>query len=192
MLLYLLMFTKNTHWSGAVLTAMTYKQIICHILIAASIIVVTSRAHSAPFASGQPAPAVDLPRLPTDGTRISLASLRGKVVYLDFWASWCGPCRLSLPEMNTLRQELVAQGFEVLAVNVDEVEEDALLFLEEIPVSYPVIWDPTGNTSQIFGILGMPTAFLIDRSGMVREVHQGFRKGDTDKIRTQVLRLLKE
>ena len=75
---------------------------------------------------------------------------------------------------------------------VDELEEDALLFLEEIPVSYPVIWDPTGNTSQVFGILGMPTAFLIDRSGVVREVHQGFRKGDTDKIRTQVLQLLKE
>jgi thiol-disulfide isomerase/thioredoxin len=171
---------------------MPYKHFMHHILFATSVILLTSLAHSAPLASGQPAPAVDLPGIPTDGSRISLASLRGKVVYLDFWASWCGPCRVSLPEMNTLRGELVEQGFEVLAINVDEAEEDALLFLEEFPVDYPVLWDPSGDTSQIFGILGMPTAFIIDRSGVVRDVHQGFRKGDMKKIRTQVLQLLEE
>jgi thiol-disulfide isomerase/thioredoxin len=144
------------------------------------------------LATGLPAPVVDLPNLPVDGGRTSLASLRGKVVYLDFWASWCGPCRLSLPNLNTLRKELGPQGFEVLAINVDEFEEDALQFLQKFPVDYPVVWDNAGLSPQTFGILGMPTAFIIDRHGVVREVHQGFRKSDTNKIRARVVQLLEE
>jgi thiol-disulfide isomerase/thioredoxin len=142
--------------------------------------------------SGQEAPAVDLPNLPLDGANTSLASLRGKVVYLDFWASWCGPCRVSLPRLNILRNELREQGFEVFAINVDEIEEDALEFLQEFPVDYPVVWDSTGNSPQNFGIMGMPTGFIIDRKGVVREVHQGFRKSDTEKIRLKLLELLVE
>ena len=149
-------------------------------------------AQAGSIAKGQPAPLVDLPNLPADGGQTSLASLQGKVVYLDFWASWCGPCRISLPRLNALRNELGEQGFEVLAVNVDEYEEDALQFLEEFPVDYPVIWDNGGQSPKAFGILGMPTAFLIDRKGIIREVHQGFRKSDTEKIRARVIELLKE
>ncbi|MCZ6829187.1 MAG: TlpA disulfide reductase family protein [Gammaproteobacteria bacterium] len=145
-----------------------------------------------PISSGQLAPAVDLPNLPVDGGHTSLASLQGKVVYLDFWASWCGPCRVSLPRLNTLRKELGEQGFEVLAINVDEFEEDALQFLQEFPVDYPVVWDNAGHSPQTFGILGMPTAFIIDRKGVVREIHQGFRKSDTAKIRARVVELLEE
>ncbi len=148
--------------------------------------------HADTITNGQPAPAVDLPNLPIDGSRTSLASLQGKVVYLDFWASWCGPCRLSLPRLNSLRNELGEQGFEVLAINVDEFEEDALQFLQEFPVDYPVVWDNAGHSPQSFGILGMPTAFIIDRKGVVREVHQGFRKSDSDKIRARVVQLLEE
>lgn len=147
---------------------------------------------AATLSSGQPAPAIDLPDLPVDGGSTSLASLRGKVVYLDFWASWCGPCRLSLPRLNSLRNELGDRGFEVFAVNVDEFEEDALQFLQEFPVDYPVVWDNAGHSPQTYGILGMPTAFIIDRQGVVREVHQGFRKSDTEKIRAKVLELLEE
>jgi thiol-disulfide isomerase/thioredoxin len=141
---------------------------------------------------GQAAPVVDLPNLPADGKNTQLSSFRGKVVYLDFWASWCGPCRLSLPRLNTLWKELGEQGFEVLAINVDEFEEDALEFLEQFPVDYRVVRDETGATPEAFGILGMPTAFIIDRQGVVREVHQGFRKSDTDKIRAVLLELLEE
>jgi peroxiredoxin len=141
-------------------------------------------------AVGDVAPAVELPNLPTDGATTSLASLRGKVVYLDFWASWCGPCRLSLPMMNVVRNELKDRGFEVLAINVDAFEADALAFLKELPVDYPVLSDVDSTSPSTYGVLGMPTAFLIDRQGVITAIHQGFRKGDAAKIRAEVEKLL--
>lgn len=146
---------------------------------------------AAGVAVGQAAPAVSLPKLSGAG-EISLESLRGKVVYVDFWASWCGPCRVSFPQLEQLRNELGPKGFEVLAINVDEVESDAIQFLTEMPVSYPVARDAEGITPQTFGILGMPTGYLIDRQGMVREIHQGFRKTDGDTLRTAIIALLGE
>ncbi|MEP1469591.1 MAG: TlpA disulfide reductase family protein [Halieaceae bacterium] len=141
---------------------------------------------------GEPAPDFSLPQLgESDGQPMALADLRGTVVYLDFWASWCGPCRLSFPQLELLREELGGRGFEVLAVNVDEFKPDALLFMEQIPVSYPVVRDASGETPAIYGVLGMPTGYLIDRQGVVRQMHQGFRKGDGDKLRLEVVELLK-
>jgi thiol-disulfide isomerase/thioredoxin len=146
---------------------------------------------AAGVAVGQVVPAVRLPDLSGAG-EISLESLRGKVVYVDFWASWCGPCRVAFPVLDQLRGELGPKGFEVLAINVDEVESDAKQFLSEMPVSYMVVRDAEGVTPQTFGILGMPTGYLIDRQGMVREIHQGFRKNDGDKLRTAIIALLGE
>ena len=142
---------------------------------------------------GQAAPLVSLPLLSAGGPALlGLDSLRGKVVYLDFWASWCGPCRLSFPQLEQLRQELGPRGFEVLAVNVDEVEPDALRFLEELPVSYPVVRDATGQTPRSYGVPGMPTGFLIDRAGVVRLIHQGYRKSDGASLRNAINELLEE
>ena len=144
-------------------------------------------------AVGDSAPPVALPLLAASSPATgSLAALRGKVVYLDFWASWCGPCRLSFPQLEQLRQELGPRGFEVLAVNVDEVEPDALRFLEQLPVSYPVVRDGSGATPAAYGILGMPTGYLIDRDGVVRLVHQGYRKSDGEVLRASILELLGE
>jgi thiol-disulfide isomerase/thioredoxin len=132
-----------------------------------------------------------LPQL-SGGDEVSLASLRGKVVYLDFWASWCGPCRVSFPQLEKLRDELGAQGFEVYAINVDEVEADAQRFLNEVPVNYVVVRDGSGATPQAYGILGMPTGYLIDRQGVVRKIHQGFKKSDGAKLRAEIVELLGE
>jgi thiol-disulfide isomerase/thioredoxin len=140
---------------------------------------------------GETAPEVQLPLL-TAGDPLVLSDLRGKVVYLDFWASWCGPCRVSFPILEQLRAELGPQGFEVYAINVDEVEADAQRFLEEVPVSYPVVRDGSGATPQAWGILGMPTGYLIDREGVVRKVHQGFKKSDGAQLRTDIVKLLGE
>ena len=143
--------------------------------------------------AGDGAPDVVLPLLVDDGSASqSLAALRGKVVYLEFWASWCGPCRVSFPQLEQLRAELGPRGFEVLAVNVDEVEADARRFLQQVPVSYPVVRDASGATPAAYGILGMPTGYLIDRDGLVRLVHQGYRRSDGEALRAQVLELLGE
>jgi cytochrome c biogenesis protein CcmG/thiol:disulfide interchange protein DsbE len=142
---------------------------------------------------GQAAPPLALPLLSAGSPGVlTLASLQGKVVYLDFWASWCGPCRVSFPQLEQLRQELGPRGFEVLAVNVDEVEADALRFLGEVPVTYPVVRDGTGETPRSYGIPGMPTGFLIDRSGVVRLVHQGYRKRDGAALRASIIDVLGE
>ena len=148
-------------------------------------------ASAAGVAVGDTAPAVSLPALSADG-EISLQSLQGKVVYLDFWASWCGPCRVSFPLLEKMRAELGSRGFEVFAINLDEVEADALQFLSEVPVSYPVVRDGAGATPQTFGILGMPTGYLIDRQGVVRDIHQGFRKSDSEDLHSAVVELLGE
>lgn len=140
---------------------------------------------------GQVAPALNLPLLGAQSEEfVSLEALRGKVVYLDFWASWCGPCRLSFPQLEALRQELGPRGFEVLAVNVDEFEDDALAFLDEMPVTYPVVRDAAAESPARYGILGMPTGFLLDRQGVVKRVHQGYRRSDGEKLRKEILQLL--
>jgi thiol-disulfide isomerase/thioredoxin len=142
--------------------------------------------------AGDQAPEFQLPGLPAGESPVALADFRNKVLYLDFWASWCGPCRLSLPALDRIYAELGEQGFEVLAINVDEVEADALAFLEKYPVSYTVAADPAGVTPSQYGILGMPTAFFIDRQGRVRGVHAGFRRSDEATVRTAIMELLAE
>ncbi|MDK2776273.1 MAG: TlpA family protein disulfide reductase [Pseudomonadota bacterium] len=142
-------------------------------------------------ASGEKAPAFKLPLLTKTGNT-ALADYRGKVVYVDFWASWCGPCRKSLPLLNGLRNELKSQGFEVLAINLDEDIKAARSFLKEYPVSYPTLYDGAGKTPEAYGLRGMPTSYLIDRKGHIQAVHQGFKPSDIDKIKAEVNALLKQ
>ncbi|ASP39419.1 redoxin [Bacterioplanes sanyensis] len=134
----------------------------------------------------QAAPDFTLPNLNGDG-QVSLQQYRGKVVYVDFWASWCGPCRKSLPLLNELRNELQAQGFEVLAINLDDDAGDGLRFLERYPVDYPTLHDNNGDTPQRYGVRGMPTSYLIDRQGQLVAVHEGFKPSDMEKIRKKIL-----
>lgn len=138
------------------------------------------------------APSISLPIIANGEGQLNLEAHRGSVVYLDFWASWCGPCRRSLPALDELYREFEADGFQVLAISVDMVEEDALDFLNRYVVTYPVALDVTGASANAFGVNGMPSGYLIDRQGKVREVHVGFRKGDADKLRADILEVLRE
>jgi len=140
---------------------------------------------------GEEVPSVSLPNI-MGANEVSLSSLRGKVVYVDFWASWCSPCRLSFPQLEALHREFNTRGFEVFAISVDREIADARGFLEEMPVSYTVLHDDQASTPRNFGVLGMPTGYLIDRSGTVRWVHAGFKKSDGLVLRDQILKLIEE
>ena len=137
---------------------------------------------------GEPAPAFKAPGL--TGGVVSLEAYRGKVVYLDFWASWCGPCAQALPALERLRQEFPAKDFQVVAVNVDRETSLAKTFLKRRPVSYPSAFDPEGAIPSRFGVETMPTSFLIDRNGIVRHVHKGFRKEDEASLRKRIQELV--
>ena len=139
-----------------------------------------------------PQPDWELPLIANGSGTLSNSDLQGRVTYLDFWASWCGPCRLSLPALNRLRQAFSPEAFNVVAISVDYVEEDALDFLARYPVEYPIAIDTTGNSGRAFAVAGMPSGYLIDKKGMIREIHVGFRKGDETILQERITALLEE
>jgi len=144
---------------------------------------------AAALGPGDPAPAWSAPAL-AGGDAVSLAAARGKVVYLDFWASWCVPCRTSLPLLEELRREFPPERFAVVAVNVDREPDAGRRFLEKAKVGYPSASDPEGRIPARFGVETMPTSFLIDGSGVIRFVHRGFQKSDVPELRERIAELV--
>jgi len=131
---------------------------------------------------GEQAPVFDLPSIYADQAAISTASLEGKTVYVDFWASWCAPCLTSLPLYNDLYHKYKDQGLEIVAINVDNPIEDGLDFLEDTPLDFLIPADPDGEAAELFEVIGMPTSYLIEPDGTVTLVHMGFRSGDIEII----------
>jgi cytochrome c biogenesis protein CcmG, thiol:disulfide interchange protein DsbE len=121
---------------------------------------------------------------------LDLTEFKGRVVYLDFWASWCAPCRESFPWMNRLQGELGHEGLVVIAVNVDRERVDAERFLRKHPAQFRIVYDPDGLLPEKFGVVGMPTSLLIDRNGQVQSRHEGFMLRDRDALRQQIRALV--
>ncbi len=137
---------------------------------------------------GQPAPELSLSD--SSGATTTLTGLRGRVVYLDFWASWCGPCKESLPFMNQLQAKYADKGLTILAVNLDEQRVQANALLKAIDPSFIVLFDPEGVSPQAFSPPTMPTSYLIDRVGVVHAMHRGFKTADRQQIEDEVKVLL--
>ncbi|MFC4698755.1 TlpA disulfide reductase family protein [Glaciecola siphonariae] len=127
-----------------------------------------------------------------DSGNIRLAEQRGNIVLLNFWASWCGPCREELPEMESIYQNYKDLGFEILAVNVDDDPSKADVLLDDIEVSFPVLFDTQGEVSELYGVSAMPTTVIIDRNGKQRLLHMGYRKGDEVKYEKAIKMLMRE
>jgi thiol-disulfide isomerase/thioredoxin len=138
---------------------------------------------------GDPAPALELPQL-GGGKEIHLADFKGKIVYVDFWASWCGPCRQSLPLYEAMYKRLPADHFQILAVNLDEERKDAENFLKHHPVSYPVLFDPAGNSARDWSVLAMPSSYLVDSDGRLAYIYIGFEASHIRKIEHDIKMLL--
>ncbi|MDH4258766.1 MAG: TlpA family protein disulfide reductase [Gammaproteobacteria bacterium] len=121
-----------------------------------------------------------------------LKSYSGKVVLVDFWASWCGPCLRSFPWMNDLQQHYGGDGLVIVAVNLDQERALADTFLQKLPPKFRVEFDAAGNIARQFGVQVMPSSFLVDRHGQVRVRHAGFRDGQRAEREEQIKQLLRE
>lgn len=126
----------------------------------------------------------------TDRGPLRLDSLRGKVVYLDYWASWCGPCRQSFPFMNELQARYGDKDLVIIAVTVDGNVSDAKRFLAQHPANFIIAYDAQGATARALNVRVMPTTFLIDRHGEIVSTHIGFRESDKNKIEHAIKALL--
>ena len=144
----------------------------------------------AAIAPGDAAPQSAVAR--ADGTPFDWSTLRGKVVLVDFWASWCGPCRQAFPAYDAMAKRHEGDGFVVLGVNVDEQRADADRFLKALPVGFTVVFDSGGAAPQAYGVKAMPSSYLVGRDGRVRLVHLGFKPSDADKIEAEVRAALEE
>jgi peroxiredoxin len=126
------------------------------------------------------------------GDRVALEDLAGQVVMVNFWATWCGPCRQEMPQLEALYQRYRDLGFTLLGVNVEEDASGADQFLAETPVSFPILFDPANEVSALYEVVAMPSTVLIDRSGNMRFIHHGYKPGYENDYQTQIRALLRE
>jgi thiol-disulfide isomerase/thioredoxin len=138
--------------------------------------------------AGDAAPAFRLAN--AKGDPVALDQLRGKVVYVDFWASWCAPCQRSFPWMNELQQKYGSRGFVIVGVNVDKKRADADRFLAQVPAQFTIVYDESGATPAAWGVKGMPTSYLVDAQGKVNFVERGFLDERKAEIEQRVAALV--
>lgn len=120
----------------------------------------------------------------------ALMKHQGEVIYLDFWASWCGPCRKSFPWMNEMQTTYQGKGFTVISINLDAEYDLASIFLKETPAQFPVIYDPKGETAKKYKVKGMPTSYLIGKDGQIKVAHTGFFMNKIDQYEAEIIQLL--
>lgn len=126
------------------------------------------------------------------GKNIKLSELRGEVVMLNFWASWCGPCRKEMPLLEKIHNKYKRLGFTLLGVNVEENSSAAKNYLKDVKVSFPILFDTTNKTSKLYDVSAMPTTILIDRNGNKRFIHKGYKPGYENDYKKQIKKLLRE
>ena len=139
---------------------------------------------------GQVAP--DFALKSSTGENLRLSEYRGDVVMINFWATWCGPCRQEMPLLDELYTRYERVGFSLLGVNIDDDSRRAMQMIEDLGVSFPVLFDARKEVSELYEVEAMPVTVLVDREGNVRYVHHGYKPGYEEKYLDQVRSLLRE
>lgn len=126
------------------------------------------------------------------GEAVSLSSLKGQVVLINFWATWCGPCRREMPLLEQIQKKYAPLGFTMLGVNVEEDTRLMDAFLKDVPVSFPILLDPSNGVSKLYNVSAMPSTVIVDRKGTVRFIHQGYMPGDESRYQDLIRQLIRE
>ncbi|MDW8323301.1 MAG: TlpA disulfide reductase family protein [Burkholderiales bacterium] len=162
------------------------------ILVAALIGLLSGPAAATTLKPGKPRPAPAIELAQAHGGHVSLAQLRGQVVLVNFWATWCPPCRKEMPSMERLTQKLSGRPFRLLAVNTGETPEQIQAFLKEVPLTFPILLDPEGETMKAWRVFVLPTSFLVDKKGQIRYSLAGHLEWDEPEVVAVIERLLAE
>jgi peroxiredoxin len=144
------------------------------------------------LATGARAAAPDFTLPARDGGQLRLSELKGQVVMINFWATWCGPCRQEMPLLQQIQAKYEPLGFTLLGINVEPDSAEAQAWLTKVPVSFPILFDRQNHVAESFGVEGMPSSVFIDRAGNVRYVHRGYKPGDEARYADMVRSLVKE
>jgi peroxiredoxin len=159
-------------------------------LLGAILLILTALSLASSSLEGQAAP--DFVLKSASGENIRLSENRGDVVMINFWATWCGPCRQEMPLLNDLYGRYQRVGFNLLGVNIDDDSRRAMKMVEELGVNFPVLFDENKEVSKLYAVEAMPVTVLVDREGKVRHVHYGYKPGYEDKYLTEIRSLLRE
>ncbi len=169
----------------------TRRRLLAAAMAACTLVGAAAAVQAAPAAAAAK-PAPDFALTLSDGRKITLAQLRGQVVMINFWASWCGPCRTEMPLLDAMYKKYKAMGFTLVAVNVEPNSKEAQAFLHDVPVSFPVAYDNDSKMTKLFDVQGMPSSVIIDRRGNARVVHKGYRPGDENEYLDNIRTLIRE
>jgi len=158
--------------------------------LAVAVLAAAAAGANAAVTPSTSAPDFTLPSL--DGPNLRLQEQRGRVVMINFWASWCGPCRVEMPHLARLYEKYRGSGFTVLAVNIDESPQKAASLASQLGMRFPVLLDTDKKVSRLYDLSTMPSTVLVDRDGRVRYVHRGYRDGYEETYDRQIRELLRE
>ena len=137
-----------------------------------------------------PAPQFVLPS--KGGSQLNLAQYKGQVVMINFWASWCGPCRQEMPLLESIYRKYNKMGFTMIGVNVEPDSNAANAWLKATPVSFPILYDRDSKVSKLYDVSGMPSTVIIDRTGKLRTLHRGYKPGDENEYLDSIRTLIRE
>jgi peroxiredoxin len=149
-------------------------------------------AVSLPVLADTASPAPQFSLASREGKDVSLTQYQGQVVMLNFWASWCGPCRQEMPLLESIYKKYNKLGFVMLGVNVEPDSKAAIDWLKETPVSFPILFDKDSKVSKLYDVAGMPSTVIIDRAGKVRMLHRGYKPGDENEYLDSIRTLVRE
>jgi len=160
------------------------------LLLVASLIGLANLGTAASDLTGQSAP--DFALKSATGENLRLSEYRGDVVMINFWATWCGPCRQEMPLLDDLYSRYQRVGFSLLGVNIDDDSRRAMQMVEELGVNFPVLFDQKKEVSRLYQVEAMPVTVIVDRTGTVRHVHHGYKPGYEEQYLSQIRALLRE